>query len=156
VSGVEQSVMAGESTPAYSNFGDLRNRVMGSKEVCLQECGVCYNKIPTSDGKTVSYNPDMCMDRYGQSDECEKCCDTGQEFDEDSQQCKCPTGETFNEEQKKCIESFQGKNVIKENFENLRIPLNVAFVESPTSSCPWGKNNSIIKPFSINENYATV
>tara|TARA_Y100000389_G_C17441300_1_gene508715 strand:- start:181 stop:1239 length:1059 start_codon:yes stop_codon:yes gene_type:complete len=52
-------------------------------------------------------------------------------------------------------EPFQG-NIVRESFENSNIPSNVAYVASPTPSCPWGKSSSVVKPFGPNENYATV
>ncbi len=55
------------------------------------------------------------------------------------------------------VEEFSNRNsVLRESFQNSRIPLNVAYVASPTPSCPWGKSSSVVKPFAASENYATV
>ena len=80
---------------------------------------------------------------------CDECQDRKYENCDDVYGSKC-------EKCKQLKQKNSSNNIIKENFQNSRIPLNVAYVASPTPSCPWGKNNSNIKPFSSNENYATV
>ena len=97
----------------------------------LNEDGTCNdacNRCYDTPAEGVrGYNTEWCDSYFGNS-ECEKC---------------------------DIEEPFQG-NIVRENFQNSRIPLNVAYVASPTPSCPWGKSSSVVKPFGPNENYATV
>lgn len=141
VHGSDSSLQTVSADNLSSNLAQTHGTTVGvgGKGLCMTACNYCYTEPAPG---IAGYDKASCEQNYGSPPNCEKCCDTGQIFDKTTGQCESDT------------ESFQ--NIVRENFQNSRIPLNVAYVASPTPSCPWNKNDSIIKPFSINENYATV
>tara|TARA_B100000902_G_scaffold392815_1_gene445837 strand:- start:129 stop:1289 length:1161 start_codon:yes stop_codon:yes gene_type:complete len=135
---IESEILASDSIGKPPSSGETPYN-----KPCLITCNECYAR-----------DYDDCDDRYV-SNNCEKCCPAdGMTYDATDNKCICDDNKTFNKDINKC-ENFQGMDIVRENFQNSRIPLSVAYVASPTPSCPF-RNNSNVKPFSSNANYATV
>ena len=63
----------------------------------------------------------------------------------------CSDGTTYNSDTKKCEVTN-----ITETFQSGNLPRSVAYVENPSSACPWKNIKQNIQPYSSNSNYATI